>query len=184
MILRPVAGISDSIPGYLIQDALESTIHTALGLPAPSTLAPLVHYQDLRRPVPPRVASLVSVKSFDVGHDPTGQRLSFAQLPFCALAVALHGTIPMRVAEAGGLLVLLRAHARSLAERAVVGTKAELRPVVVPHWLGLNQSGGLQAWARVLVGDDRTTKLDGQTVRLKSIAEGNFVSEKSASRRS
>lgn len=134
--------------------------------------------------MPPRVASLVSVKSFDVGHDPTGQRLSFAQLPFCALAVALHGTIPMRVAEAGGLLVLLRAHARSLAERAVVGTKAELRPVVVPHWLGLNQSGGLQAWARVLVGDDRTTKLDGQTVRLKSIAEGNFVSEKSASRRS
>ncbi|TRM55339.1 hypothetical protein BD626DRAFT_83663 [Schizophyllum amplum] len=87
-------------------------------------------------------------------------------LPCCAVAVALYNTLSSRAAGAGGLIGQLRVRARALAVRAVVDTTTDVRDVVVTHWLGLNQAGGFEAWARVLVEDVGQTDFECQAAAI------------------
>ncbi|KAL1748800.1 phosphoribosylglycinamide synthetase [Schizophyllum fasciatum] len=84
--------------------------------------------------------------------------LHIAMVAFCVHTVALYRALHMRANDAGGampLAVQLVMRARVLAVRAVIDAAAELRSVVVQHWLVLTQRCGFEAWAQVLLDDEK-----------------------------
>ncbi|TRM67436.1 hypothetical protein BD626DRAFT_625885 [Schizophyllum amplum] len=100
-------------------------------------------------------------------------------LAHCALVLALGRALGTRAGvsgvRAGGkdggggntsyisggrsLAAQLAARARALAVRAVVDMTKDMHIVIAPHWLGLNQPSGFEAWVGVLI--ESGTEEDG-----------------------